>query len=47
VNDWRKLGRIHPAYIYGGIALLVSVPARRALGFIDAWQPIAQWLTGQ
>jgi hypothetical protein len=46
-NDWRKLGRIHPAYIYGGIALLVSVPARRALGFTDAWQPIAQWLIGQ
>ena len=38
--------RIHPAYVYGGIALLVSVPARRALGFTDAWIPIAQWLTG-
>ena len=45
-NDWRKLGRIQPAYIYGGIALLISVPARRALGFTDAWVPIAQWLIG-
>ena len=45
-NDWRKLHRIHPAYVYGGIALLVSLPARRALGFMDAWVPIAQWLTG-
>jgi len=46
-NDWRKLRRIHPAYVYGGMALLVSLPARRALGFTDAWLPIAQWLTGQ
>jgi hypothetical protein len=45
-NDWRKLRRIHPAYVYGGVALVASVPARRALGFTDAWLPIAQWLTG-
>ena len=45
-NDWRKLHRIHPASAYGGVALLVSLPARRALGFTDAWVPIAQWLTG-
>jgi hypothetical protein len=46
-NDWRKHGRIHPAYVYGGIALLVSLPARRALGFTEAWLPVAHWLTGQ
>ena len=45
-DDWRKFRRIHPAYVYGGIALLVSIPLRRAIGFTDAWQPIAQWLTG-
>jgi uncharacterized membrane protein YozB (DUF420 family) len=44
LHDWRKLGRIHPAYLIGGIALLVSVPARRALGFTDAWMPVAKWL---
>jgi hypothetical protein len=43
-NDWRKLGQIHPAYIVGGIALLISVPARRALGFTEAWLPVAHWL---
>lgn len=47
IHDWHKLGRIHPAYLIGGIALLVSVPARRALGFTDAWLPIAHWLIGQ
>ena len=45
INDWRKFRRIHPAYVYGGIALLVSLPVRQAIGFTDAWVPIAQWLT--
>jgi hypothetical protein len=43
-NDWRKLRRIHPAYIYGGLALLASLPARRALGMTAEWLPIAHWL---
>ena len=47
MHDWRKLGRIHPAYLIGGVALVLSVPARRALGFTDAWLPIAKWLIGQ
>ena len=44
VHDWRRLGRVHPAYIVGGIALLVSIPLRRLIGFTDAWVPIARWL---
>jgi uncharacterized membrane protein YozB (DUF420 family) len=44
LHDWRKLGRIHPAYLIGGIALLVSIPARRALGFTEGWIPVAKWL---
>ena len=44
VHDWRRLGRVHPAYIVGGIALLVSIPLRRWIGFTDAWLPIARWL---
>jgi hypothetical protein len=43
-NDWRNLHRIHPAYLIGGIALLVSLPARRALGFTAEWLPIAHWI---
>jgi len=46
VHDWRRLGRVHPAFIVGGIALLVSLPLRRAIGFSDAWLPIARWLVG-
>ena len=44
-NDWRRLRRVHAAYIFGGIALLLSIPLRRALGFTDAWLTIARWLT--
>jgi hypothetical protein len=46
VHDWRRLGRVHPAYIAGGIALIVSIPLRRWIGFTDAWLPIARWLVG-
>lgn len=46
VHDWRRLGRVHSAYIAGGIALLVSIPLRRWIGFTDAWLPIARWLVG-
>jgi len=44
LHDWRRLGRVHPAYIVGGIALLVSIPLRRWIGFTDAWLPIARWI---
>jgi hypothetical protein len=46
VDDWRRLGRVHPAFIVGGIALLASIPLRRLIGFTDAWLPIARWLVG-
>ncbi len=45
VHDWRRLGRVHAAYVVGGIVLLVSIPLRRSIGFTDAWLPIARWLT--
>jgi hypothetical protein len=46
VDDWRRLGRVHPAYVVGGIALLVSLPLRRWIGFTEAWLPIARWIVG-
>jgi hypothetical protein len=42
--DWRKTGRVHPAYLYGGLVLIVSVPLRRWIGMMDAWRPIAEWI---
>lgn len=44
LNDWRTRGRVHPTYVIGGIALFVSLPLRRWIGFQDFWHPIAQWL---
>ena len=45
-NDWRKLRLVHPAYVYGGLLLVVSVPLRRAIGFMDWWRPVAEWILG-
>jgi hypothetical protein len=45
-DDWRKLGRVHPAYVWGGVLLIASVPLRRAIGFMDWWRPVAEWITG-
>lgn len=44
VHDWRHLGRVHPAYLVGGITLLASMWGRKWIGMTDAWMPIAQWL---
>jgi hypothetical protein len=46
VHDWRTRGRVHPAYVIGGLLLFVSLPVRRWIGTTDAWQPIARWLVG-
>ena len=53
VNLHRRLG-IFAAFVAallavhfgGGIALVVSIPLRRWIGFTDAWLPIARWLVG-
>lgn len=45
-NDWRKTGRVHAVYLYGGLLLSVSVPLRRWVGMQDWWRPIAEWIVG-
>jgi hypothetical protein len=45
-NDWRTRGSVHAAYVIGGIALLISMPLRRWIGFQDFWMPLARWLAG-
>jgi hypothetical protein len=37
--------RIHPAFLWGGTLLLLSLPGRFALARTDAWLSIAKWLT--
>lgn len=46
VHDWRSHRRVHPVYLWGGLAILVSGPVRFALGQTDAWQTFARLLIG-
>lgn len=43
-DDWRKRRRVHPAYVYGGVALVISIPLRAWVGMQAWWIPIAQWI---
>jgi hypothetical protein len=45
VWDRAAHGRIHPAFLWGGLFLIVSLPARFAIGQTAAWGAVAQWLT--
>lgn len=38
-------GRIHPAFLWGGILLMLSLPLRFAVARLPAWMPVAEWLT--
>jgi uncharacterized membrane protein YozB (DUF420 family) len=46
VWDFRTRGGLHPVTRWGGLALIVSVPARLALSGTAAWLAFATWLTG-
>jgi hypothetical protein len=43
-DDWRKRRRVHSAYVYGGMALVLSIPLRAWVGMQAWWIPIAQWI---
>jgi uncharacterized membrane protein YozB (DUF420 family) len=45
VYDRLAHGRVHPAFLWGGIFVMVTLPARFALGRTDAWLAVARWLT--
>jgi uncharacterized membrane protein YozB (DUF420 family) len=38
-------GRVHPAFLWGGIFLMVSLPVRFLTGATDRWRSVAEWLT--
>ena len=44
--DRRGRGRLHPAYLWGGLFLILSEPARLAIASLPAWQRFAGWLIG-
>jgi signal transduction histidine kinase len=46
IEDRRRTGRIHPAYKIAGTLLILSLPARLAIGYTEPWRHFAQWLVG-
>ncbi|HYC32310.1 MAG TPA: hypothetical protein VEB59_08485, partial [Gemmatimonadales bacterium] len=45
VYDRLSYRRIHPAFLWGGLALLISIPVRFLLATSDGWLRFAGWLT--
>ena len=45
VYDRLAHGRVHPAFLWGGIFVMAALPARFEFGWTDAWLPVARWLT--
>ena len=45
VYDRLAHGRVHPAFLWGGILVMITLPARFALGQTDAWLAVARWMT--
>ncbi len=45
VYDRLTRGRIHPAFLWGGLALILSQPLRLLLGGSDVWLAFARWAT--
>ncbi len=43
--DRRAHGRVHPAFLWGGVLLMLSLPARFALTQSETWLAMARWLT--
>jgi hypothetical protein len=46
IYDFVSRRRVHPAYIWGGAALVASVPLRLAISTTGAWKAVAQWTVG-
>ncbi|HUF34544.1 MAG TPA: hypothetical protein VMN37_01275 [Gemmatimonadales bacterium] len=45
IYDRAAHSRVHPAFLWGGLFLLLSLPVRAAVGHTDAWLAVAGWLT--
>ncbi len=44
--DWASRRRIHPAYVWGGLFILVLQPGRLMLSVTPAWLAFGDWLKG-
>ncbi len=46
VYDLKARGRVHPAFLWGGLLLVASQPLRLVIARTDAWLAFAGWLAG-
>jgi hypothetical protein len=46
IHDWRTRGRVHRLYVWATMAIVLSGPARFALGHTPAWQALVRHLVG-
>jgi len=44
--DFATRRKVHPVYVWGGLAILASQVIRLALSGTGAWLAVAAWLTG-
>jgi hypothetical protein len=44
--DFRSRGRLHPATLWGGLAIIVSQPLRLVVSGTAAWLAFARWAVG-
>ena len=42
--DWYSRGRVHPAYLWGGLITIISQPLRVAIASTEVWHQFAGWL---
>jgi hypothetical protein len=45
IYDWRAFGRVHPAYIWGGLLIILGQPLQLMLMGTEPWLTFATWLT--
>jgi hypothetical protein len=45
IYDWVSRRRVHNVYLWGGTALVLSVPLRLAISGTPAWKSVAEFLT--
>jgi uncharacterized membrane protein YozB (DUF420 family) len=45
IYDRAAHGRVHPAFLWGGLFVMLSLPFRFAIGRTGTWLSFAEWLT--
>lgn len=46
IYDYRSRGRVHPVWIWGGLAIVVSQAARLVLSSTEAWASFVRYVVG-